>query len=104
MGGVKWHKDSSLVKINLDKMEKNETAKNISNVDRRASHKNPRLCPVCTSKLEKIGKGTRFKNSCLHCNAVLAKELKCKMCGQNKLWRGSKGIFCHGCGCEQVST
>jgi len=93
-----------LGKVKLEEVEKSEVAKNVSKIDKRASHKNPRLCPVCTSKLEKIGKGTRYKNSCSHCNAVLAKELKCKMCGQNKLWRGSIGIFCHGCGSEQAST
>lgn len=91
-------------KVNLDEIEKSEVARYISSTDKRASHKNPRLCPVCTHKLEKIGKGTRFKNACSRCNAVLAKELKCKMCGQNKLWRGSKGIYCHGCGNEQAST
>lgn len=91
-------------KVNLSDIEKGEIPRNISATDKRALHKNPRLCPVCTGKLERIGKGTRFKNSCGHCNAVLAKELKCKMCSQNKIWRGSKGIFCHGCGHEQVST
>jgi len=93
-----------LGKVSLEEIEKSEIAKHISSTDKRASHKSPRLCPACTNKLEKIGKGTRYKNSCSQCNAVLAKELKCKTCGKNKLWRGSKGIFCHGCGSQQAST
>ncbi len=81
--------------------ELDEVAKRISNTDKLAKHKDPKLCPVCAAKLEKTGKGTRRKNQCCSCNAVLAKELKCMRCGTNRVWRGATGIVCHGCGHAQ---
>lgn len=75
-----------------------EEAKGYGKTNKRAKHKNRLLCPVCTRKLEKIGSGTRRKNQCTVCKAVLAKELTCERCNKNRVWRGSDGIVCHGCG------
>jgi len=88
-------------KRELEDIENSEIPKHISKKDILALHKDPRRYPVCTAKLEKIGKGTRRKNQCLSCNAVLAKELKCQRCGSNRVWRGSKGKCCHGFGHAQ---
>ena len=60
-------------------------------------------CPCCLGKLQRIGKGTRKKRNCINCNSTLAKELKCHVCHQNEIWRGSKGQFCNNCGNEHDS-
>ena len=67
-------------KFNQKEIELEGVPKYISKTDKLALRKEPRRCPVCTKKLMKIGKGTRFKNNCNSCNAVLAKELKCNHC------------------------
>lgn len=85
----------------LENFEENEVPKHKSKTDKLALHKDPKRCPVCAAKLEKIGKGTRRKNQCMTCKAVLAKEIMCQRCGTNRVWRGPKGMRCHGCGHAQ---
>jgi hypothetical protein len=94
--------ESAMNKGKLADLENEEIPKHISKTDKLALHKDPKLCPICTAKLEKIGQGTRRKNQCASCNAVLAKELKCTRCGTNRVWRGTKGKYCHGCGHAQT--
>ncbi|TQV65574.1 hypothetical protein FKG94_28555 [Exilibacterium tricleocarpae] len=89
-------------KVSQKDIESEGVPKHISKTDRLALRKNSSRCPVCKEKLGKIGKGTRYKNQCFSCGAVLAKELKCGRCNTNRVWRGKKGIFCHGCGNEHV--
>ena len=61
-------------------------------------------CPCCLNKLARIGKGTRKQRNCNECGSSLAKELKCKFCGQNEVWRNQKGKFCHNCGNEYKNS
>ena len=89
--------------ISQAQIESEEIPKHISKTDKLTPRKDPRRCPVCTAKLNKIRKGTRYQNKCNFCKAVLAKELKCRHCNTNRVWRGPKGVYCHGCGHNYVS-
>lgn len=84
-----------------DEIEREQVPKNISKMDKHAPHKNPKRCPACTAKLDKNGKGTKYRNGCSACRATLAQELKCRYCNTHRVWRGSKGKVCHGCGQKQ---
>ncbi len=83
-GALAMALECAMNKGTLEDFEHEEIPKQISKTDKLALHKYPKLCPVCTAKLEKIGKGTRRKNQCASCNAVLAKELKCTHCGTHR--------------------
>ncbi|PCK03871.1 MAG: hypothetical protein COA42_19725 [Alteromonadaceae bacterium] len=76
-------------KVSQHKIEAEGIPKNVSKTDRFALKKDPKRCPVCTAKIEKIGKGIRYQNKCNACNAVLAKDIKCSRCNTNRVWRGS---------------
>jgi len=89
-------------KVNKEQIEQKDIQRYFSRVDRLTSRKDLKRCPVCTEKLQKNSKGTRYKNNCSLCHAVLAKELTCSHCNTNRLWRGSKGIYCHGCGHKKI--
>ena len=89
-------------KVDPDKYSEDSLAPFKSKNDSRADRKDPRHCPVCISKLKRIDKGTRYERQCSNCHATFAKELKCSYCGTNRVWRGPKGIYCHGCGKEYV--
>ena len=71
-------------------------------VSKRAQRRDPKLCPLCAKRLSRVAKGTRRKNQCYECKAVLAKELNCIQCNTNRVWRGPLGIVCHGCGYAQT--
>lgn len=87
-----------MTKITPDDWEAEQVARHRSQTDKHADHKDPRKCPICSSDLERTGEGGRFKNQCGHCHAVLATELVCEQCQTRRVWRGSLGIACHGCG------
>jgi hypothetical protein len=87
-------------KVSKEDMDSEGISRRISKTDNLAFRKESGRCPVCTEKLGRIGKGTRHQNRCDSCGAVLAKELKCNRCNTNRVWRGKKGKYCHGCGHE----
>lgn len=87
-------------RVSIDEYEEDPLTPYESKKDSRAVRKNHRHCPVCKAKLKKIGKGTRYERQCSSCNATLAQELHCSHCGTYRVWRGPKGIYCHGCGKE----
>ena len=84
-------------KINIDSHDEESLIKHKSKSASR-SEKKHNHCPVCKNKLKRIAKGTRHENQCSNCHATLAKELTCKHCSTNRVWRGPKGMFCQGCG------
>ena len=88
-------------KMNADEWEEEQVPRHKSQTDARAEHKDPRRCPVCSGPLAKTEEGGRYEQSCGQCRAVLATELVCTHCHTRRVWRGSLGTFCHGCGHSQ---
>jgi hypothetical protein len=64
----------------------------------RAKRRKRGVCPVCLEKLSRISSGTRFARQCEHCNAVEQRSHHCTSCGNDRLWRGPRGVACNRCG------
>lgn len=75
-----------------------ERNRSVGSIDHRASRKRSGRCPVCTAALAKNAKGTRYEYRCGECHAVFQRELRCLSCGTNRVWAGSLGRWCKGCG------
>lgn len=86
------------MKFVLPENEEDDIPGHKSKTDKFSERKDSAKCPVCSAKLKRNGKGTKRQNRCESCNATLAKELKCEHCRTNRVWRGSLGSYCHGCG------
>lgn len=69
---------------------------------RREERRDPARCPLCGAGLGRIANRTRFQHRCAECNATLQAELWCTHCNTQRVWRGSGGAYCHGCGHPQV--
>jgi uncharacterized protein with PIN domain len=80
--------------------ESDELARIPSKIDRFELRKRSGRCPVCTGRLIKNSKRTRYERCCRHCNAVMQKTLICNRCGTYRVWSGRRGTFCKGCGRE----
>ncbi len=87
-----------MVKVTLDDWEDEQVPRHKSQTDALAEHKDPKRCPVCSEPLEKTGDGARYERRCRQCRAVLATELVCQQCHTRRIWRGPRGVVCHGCG------
>ena len=77
-----------------------ELVKGYSKTDNKGVRKKSGSCPVCTSKLDKNSKGTRYRRECDNCKSRYDKDLKCSRCATNHVWSGPVGAFCKGCGNE----
>jgi hypothetical protein len=59
---------------------------------------NHKACPLCGESIEKTARGGRRKYSCESCGATINRLLICDRCGTRRVWQGSKGSACSGCG------
>src|SRR5512133_591348 len=58
----------------------------------------PNACPICGARIQKTASGGRRKHSCEECGASINKAEVCASCGTRRIWQGTKGTACRGCG------
>lgn len=65
---------------------------------KHAKRKRSGRCPVCTTKLAKNGRGTRYIRKCSQCRSQFLPDIRCDRCATFRVWGGPRGYRCKGCG------
>ena len=65
---------------------------------KHAKRKRSGRCPVCTAKLAKNERGTRYIRKCSQCRSQFLPDIRCDRCATFRVWGGPRGYRCKGCG------